>query len=127
MSFLPAARRACSPSATPSSWRSSTGSRGAGCRRAAHSPEEHSEPGHGVQPHAVVGDGFDATRRRNAADRRKLLSLEHYRQAVRRVSSAANPEAALQRARCASALRQQLERLPKAQAEALGLHHVVGL
>jgi RNA polymerase sigma-70 factor (ECF subfamily) len=68
-------------------------------------------------------------RRAEAARQRKLRSLLQFRQVVDGPEGdiLADPHQALSQRRCVAAVRELLGRLPQAQAEVLGLHHVVGM
>lgn len=66
-------------------------------------------------------------RRRELSQARKTRSLGDLEEARGAGAGALGPEDALIEQRAAAAVRELLGKLPEAQAEVLGLHHVVGL
>lgn len=66
-------------------------------------------------------------RRREAAEDRKLRSLKLSRETLSVGQDSLCPEGEMSRTECIGAVRDLLSRLPAAQAEVLGLHHVVGM
>jgi len=66
-------------------------------------------------------------RRREASHSRKTETLSELQEVYSASTLPPTPEDRLLGERAASAIRQLLSSLPEAQAEVLGLHHVVGL
>lgn len=68
-----------------------------------------------------------SVKRREALHQRKLQVLTSCQQLDHTTEELVGPEVALSRSQCVTALRGLLGRLPEEQAEAIGLHYVVGM